>query len=143
MKGISLLVASALVLFVSCQTTSGGSSEISTGILQHELSNGIPVLIKQNDTNRVQSLKIVLKNHSYHSTISGLEALTLSLLVRGSENYTFDDIQKAGYEVMYNPFIEVVHAGQASVKKALVEMKVVSIGSKLLFIQNHYNKIKN
>ena len=52
-------------------------------------------------------------------------------------------IQKAGYEVMYNPFIEVVHAGQASVKKALVEMKVVSIVSKLLFIQNHYNKIKN
>lgn len=99
MKNVRILLIGFLVLFISFHTAAEGLYELETDISQHELTNGIPVIIKQSKTNRVQSLKVVLTNHSYHSTIAGLEALTLSLLVRGSENFTFDDIQQASYEM--------------------------------------------
>lgn len=99
MKSKYLLLVPVLLLFLSCQSTPVSEGSAPPEVSQHELSNGVPVLIKQNATNRVQSLKVVLKNQSYHSTVAGIEALTLSLLVRGSENYTFDDIQKAAYDM--------------------------------------------
>lgn len=95
MKNTRILLIGLLILFISFDAV----ADVGTDISQHELSNGIPVIIKQSQTNRVQSLKVVLTNHSYHSTIAGLEAITLSLLVRGSEHYTFDDIQQASYEM--------------------------------------------
>ena len=64
------------------------------------LSNGITVVIKRSTTNRILSLKAVLTGHVAWTPAdkAGLEAVMLTMLTRGSEHYTYQDLQRVTFE---------------------------------------------
>ena len=64
------------------------------------LSNGIPVIIKKNPANKVYNLKVVLKGGvaMLKPEQAGLEALTLALMTRGSEKYSYEFLKRTMYE---------------------------------------------
>ena len=59
------------------------------------LSNGIPVIVKRNDANRIQHLSLVLAGGSLLQTpeSAGIESLALSTMARGSATYRYEAIQ--------------------------------------------------
>lgn len=70
-------------------------------IEQHTLANGIPVIIKKNPANRVYNLKVVFDGgvRMISPAEAGIESLTLALMSRGSEKYSFDDITHLAYQM--------------------------------------------
>ncbi|HOX92680.1 MAG TPA: pitrilysin family protein, partial [Spirochaetales bacterium] len=64
------------------------------------LSNGVVVIVKKNPANRVFSLKVAYKGGVAMTTPeqAGIEAMTLALMARGSERYSYMDIQRIQYE---------------------------------------------
>ena len=64
------------------------------------LANGIPVIIKRSATNRILSLKVVLRGHVSFTppAKAGLEAAMLTMLTRGSARYAYADFQRALFE---------------------------------------------
>lgn len=60
------------------------------------LSNGIPVIIKNNPYNKIQHVKVILNGGVLLSNIknAGIENVMLSLLTKGSKKYNYDDIKK-------------------------------------------------
>ena len=64
------------------------------------LTNGIPVIIKRSTTNRILSLKVVLRGHVSFTPVAkaGLEAAMLTMLTRGSAHYTYEDFQRTLFE---------------------------------------------
>jgi len=64
------------------------------------LSNGIPVIIKRSTSNRILSLKTVLTGHVSYTPLdkAGLESVMLTLLTRGSQHYTYPDVQRLTFE---------------------------------------------
>jgi zinc protease len=64
------------------------------------LRNGIPVVVKRAQNNRVLSLKVVLQGHVSFTPVAkaGLEAVTLTMLTKGSAGYSYADVQKALFE---------------------------------------------
>lgn len=45
--------------------------------------------------------------------------------------------RKAGFKVLYTPTVQVIHRGQASVRKKPIKMKLTMMGSRLFFIKKH------
>ncbi|HET6450655.1 MAG TPA: pitrilysin family protein [Spirochaetia bacterium] len=68
------------------------------------LSNGIPVVIKRSTTNRILTLKAMLTGHVAWTPLdkAGLEAVMLTMLTRGSEHYTYADVQRLAFETSGN-----------------------------------------
>jgi len=64
------------------------------------LANGIPVIIKRSTSNRIFSLKTVLTGHVSYTPLekAGLESVMLTMLTRGSERYTYSDVQRITFE---------------------------------------------
>jgi zinc protease len=64
------------------------------------LSNGIPVIIKRSSSNRILTLKTVLTGHVSYTPLekAGLESVMLTMLTRGSERYTYEDVQRLTFE---------------------------------------------
>ena len=65
-----------------------------------QLKNGIPVIIKRSTSNRILSLKTVLTGHVSYTPLdkAGLESVMLTLLTRGSQHYTYPDVQRLTFE---------------------------------------------
>ncbi|MCX8059205.1 MAG: insulinase family protein [Spirochaetes bacterium] len=115
MKKIKIFVLFFFILFslYSCGTSAQFSlyskeSVISSGNINNfaktnlptftvkTLSNGIPVIIKNNPYNRIQHIKVIINGGVLLSNVknAGIENVMLSLLTKGSKNYSYDDIKK-------------------------------------------------
>ncbi len=68
------------------------------------LDNGIPVILKRNETNRILALKTVLLGHAalVPPEKAGLEAVMLTMLTKGSANYSYEDLQRILFEKSAN-----------------------------------------
>lgn len=98
-----IFLAFIAVLLVSCATTKQTSESISESFYKKNaesfeeltLENGIPVIIKKSDTQRVFSLSIMIEgaNALLDPSRSGLESMTLTMLAKGSKAYSYEDIQ--------------------------------------------------
>jgi len=64
-----------------------------------QLDNGIPLIIKQNPGSRIVSFKVGFKAPTLYTPANqaGLEAMTLGMLSRGSQDYSWEDIQTIAY----------------------------------------------
>ena len=64
------------------------------------LKNGIPVIMKRSTSNRILSLKAVLTGHVSYVPLdkAGLESVMLTMLTRGSQHYTYADVQRLTFE---------------------------------------------
>lgn len=71
-----------------------------TGFSHYTLSNGIPFVFKENRSNQVFSLRIVVRGQSLFTppAKAGIEAITLSMLAKGSRDYPYDEVQRLLYE---------------------------------------------
>ena len=71
---------------------------------RRQLSNGIPVIFKQNRGSKIVVLRIVFEggNSLLDKNMSGLENLTLDLMLRGSETYPYAKIQQFEYEKSFS-----------------------------------------
>lgn len=106
-KGNWLLIV--MLLFV--MGTGGNIAALATGeetlspgednrIITAHLENGIPLFIQKSDVSRVMTLKVFLKGHAQYTPEGkeGIEKLTLNLLARGSQNYTWEQVQSLLYQ---------------------------------------------
>ena len=59
------------------------------------LSNGLPVIVKKNSANRVQHISLVIRGGVAAASAdkAGIEALALKTMARGSNKYSYEDIQ--------------------------------------------------
>lgn len=64
------------------------------------LDNGIPVIIKKNEANRIVTIKTILLGHVSLTPKekAGLEAVTLTMLTRGSQKYSYEDVKRVLFE---------------------------------------------
>ena len=64
------------------------------------LANGIPVVIKRSTTNRVLTVKAVLRGQVSFTPVqkAGLEAVMLTMLTRGSAQYPYAEVQRRLFE---------------------------------------------
>jgi zinc protease len=64
------------------------------------LDNGIPVVIKRSTTNRILTVKAVLRGHVSFTPVqkAGLEAVMLRMLAKGSARYPYAEVQRALFE---------------------------------------------
>ena len=64
------------------------------------LNNGIPVIIKKNEANTTVTIKTVLLGHVSLTPKekAGLEAVTLTMLTKGSQKYSYGDVKRILFE---------------------------------------------
>ncbi|MBQ9908614.1 MAG: insulinase family protein [Treponema sp.] len=94
-------------IFTSCGSTKAvdtstfGSPEDFTRRL---LSNGVPVIFKQNRGSKIIVLRLIFEGGSstIDKSMGGIEAMTLDLALHGSESYKYADIQKLEYEKSFS-----------------------------------------
>ncbi len=67
---------------------------------EYTLDNGIKVVVKQQDTNRIFTLNIIYEGGVAipNDGKEGIENITLASMLRGSKNYTFEDIKRISFE---------------------------------------------
>jgi zinc protease len=85
-----------------CQT--GGAAGAAGQFARHNLpslyartlDNGIPLVVKKNDNNRVFSLVIGLRGHVMFtpSSQAGIEAVALQMLAKGTQSRSYDELQQ-------------------------------------------------
>ncbi len=103
---LTTLAFLSLLSIVSCvsgpQKTEGSAflKANAETIETFTLDNGMPVIVKKNPANQIFNLKVVFKGGVSLITPSdaGIEALALAMLNRGSQKYTYDDLQNVQYE---------------------------------------------
>jgi zinc protease len=68
-------------------------------ISEYSLDNGIPVVVKKNEANKVFALKVVLRGTSalVPREKAGIEAVTLQTMARGSARYSYDKLSSLAY----------------------------------------------
>jgi len=64
------------------------------------LANGIPVVVRKSDANRILGIKAVLLGHVANTPLekAGLEAITLTMLAKGSAAYPYAEVQRLQFE---------------------------------------------
>ena len=64
------------------------------------LANGIPVVVRKSDDNRILGIKAVLLGHVANTPLekAGLEAVTLTMLTKGSAAYPYAEVQRLLFE---------------------------------------------
>ena len=64
------------------------------------LANGIPVVVRKSDANRILGIKAVLLGHVSNTPLekAGLEAVTLTMLGKGSAAYPYAEVQRLLFE---------------------------------------------
>ncbi len=67
---------------------------------EYTLDNGIKVIVKKQATNKVFTMKVVYEGGiaMLPKDKSGIENLTIKAMLRGSKNYSYDDISNISYE---------------------------------------------
>ena len=99
----SIFLVSFCSLVVSC-----GSTKVEDivqidsvdAFTQKHLSNGIPVVFKQNRGSKIIVLRLVFEGgaSAIDKSLGGIEDLTLDLALRGSEKYSYETIKQLEYE---------------------------------------------
>ncbi|MDC7219050.1 MAG: pitrilysin family protein [Spirochaetales bacterium] len=98
-RNISKLILGLIVslMMTGLSALAQGEAPQSQGaeIVSLTLDNGIPLFVQPSDTSRVQSVKVFFKGHAQFAEPGqdGLEKLTLKLMERGSENYSWEEVQ--------------------------------------------------
>lgn len=66
----------------------------------YRLANGIPFLFKENRSNRLFALRIVVRGHTVFIPPgkAGIEAVTLEMLTKGSIAYPYEEVQRLLFE---------------------------------------------
>ena len=100
-------IAVIALLAVSCASGGAAASyyESNAGDFSTEtLSNGIPVVFKQNGSGRLCVLRMVIDGGAtlVPPEKSGLEDVTLEMLQYGSERYSYAEIQRLRYEQSFS-----------------------------------------
>ncbi len=72
----------------------------NVAIEEKRLSNDIPVYFMKNTVNHIDCVIVGIKGgiQYYSEEMSGIEKLTFEMLGRGSENYSYDEIQNLFYD---------------------------------------------
>lgn len=115
---IAVSIIFVLLAFSGCSTTKNLSSENSApkskyfdqdGFYSTILSNGINLFVKQTGPAHITALRVYFVGGSSVVTpeLSGIDDVTLEMLLRGSEKYTYEDVQK----VLYNETSTVSASG--------------------------------
>lgn len=80
------------------------------------LSNGMPVIMKKNDSNRIRSLQIVLRGHVMLTPAdkAGIESLTLMTMSKSSRNYSADVVRKRLHETSSSISADYAHFDYSS-----------------------------
>ena len=104
-KGMILCFVFAVL--VSCGSTgnvAGKHVSSADEFSKTQLSNGIPVVFKQNRGSKIIVLELVFEGGTslIANNKSGIEALTLDLMLRGSEKYPYSAIQNLEYEKSFS-----------------------------------------
>lgn len=105
LKIITLCLIFAVL--ISCGSTGNISDKhlsSSDEFSKTQLSNGIPVVFKQNRGSKIVVMDVVFEGGTslVANDKSGIEALTLDLMLRGSEKYPYSAIQKLEYEKSFS-----------------------------------------
>lgn len=93
--------------FTSCGSTKG-IEEAPLGTVEdftkRYLTNGIPVVYKQNRGSKIVVFRMVFEGgtSALDASMGGLEDLTLDLVLRGSEKYSYDTISQLEYEKSFS-----------------------------------------
>lgn len=105
MKKVFLLFLGGLTLlaFISCQRKSAMESFRAENVKQirtEHLTNGIPVILKNDPTAVSTSIDILFRGHAQlmSAKSQGIESLTLSLLSRGSKSYSREQLEQLFYK---------------------------------------------
>ena len=105
----SAVIIALSVNVISCSTTSTLSKDSyystnSKEIYNYTLSNGIPVVIKKTNSGEIAVLRMVFEGGTplIPKDKSGIEGLTLDLCFHGSNNFSYDDIQKMQYDSTFS-----------------------------------------
>ncbi len=103
LKSFAILILLALVSCVSEPGKTDSSEFMKANadtIKAYTLDNGMALIVKKNSANQIFNLKVVFKGGVALTTPAdaGIEALTLAMLNRGSQKYTYGDLQKIQYE---------------------------------------------
>ncbi len=103
-----LFVALSPAVFSSCASSrqAGGDfyADNIADFSEKKLSNGIPVYFKQNRGSKIAVVRMIFEGGVplYEGKIDGIEAFTLDMMLRGSERYSFEEIQKLKYEKSFS-----------------------------------------
>ncbi len=109
------IVLAATALMFSCKTTPAAKDSAKATnqvkvnsfmkanmplISEHTLDNGIKVIVKKQNSNRIFTMNVIYKGGLplLPKGKDGIEALTLSNMLRGSKNYSYDDIMRISFE---------------------------------------------
>lgn len=67
---------------------------------RYTLSNGIPFIFKANPANQMFALRIIIRGHTLFTppAKAGIEAITLSMLAKGSRSYPYPEVERLLYE---------------------------------------------
>jgi zinc protease len=95
-----IIIILFIVSFISCKTSDSFVEQNKQDLTHYSLKNGIPLIIKKNQNNRVFSLLIGLKGNVIHTPEgkAGIEGITLQMLTKGSKSYSYDDLQRILFE---------------------------------------------
>jgi zinc protease len=83
-----------------CKTSDNFVERKDQAFLRYTLNNGIPLVIKKNKSNRIYALSIGLKGQVLYTPYqkAGMEGITLQLITKGSQNYSYEVLQKIFFE---------------------------------------------
>ncbi|MBN1799836.1 MAG: insulinase family protein [Spirochaetales bacterium] len=95
-----ILIVLFIISFLSCKTSDNFVEQNRQNIARLMLKNGIPLIIKKNENNRVFSLLIGLKGNVIYTPEgkAGIEGITLQMLTKGSEAYSYEALQRILFE---------------------------------------------
>jgi len=99
-RTVYILVVLPIIIFLSCKTSDNFIEQNRQNIARYQLKNGIPLVIKKNENNRVFSLLIGLKGNVIYTPEgkAGIEGITLQMLAKGSKAYSYETLQRILFE---------------------------------------------
>ena len=108
----NIVISLSLVFLFSTAVLSCGStkkieniqSQEAESFTRKELSNGIPVIFKQNKGSKIVVFSLVFEGgaSAIDKSLGGIEGLTFDMILRGSKNYPYDKISQLQYEKSFS-----------------------------------------
>lgn len=106
-SALAIFLIGSLAVFTSCGSTKN-IEEVPLGVpddfTTRYLSNGIPVIYKQNRGSKIVVFRMVFEGgtSALDASMGGLEELTLDLALRGSDKYSYETISQLEYEKSFS-----------------------------------------
>lgn len=108
-RGLFLALSLAAIGFASCASSSGFEKDVYyeqniKNFSSYSLSNGIPVVFKKTNGGQIFVMRMVFEGGTPLVPVdkAGIEALTLDLMLHGSEGYSYEDIQNMQYSTTFS-----------------------------------------